>query len=135
METRKSGEHPPLRLVRAGEGRAPDEAVQRALSLLRNNLAAPWTVTSLARRVGLSRPVLARRFRAREGVSPMRRLTELRMEEAARLLGTTDEGLAAVGQRVGYASEFAFNRAFKRHYGVAPGRYRRGSAMEFRAAA
>jgi len=105
-----------------------DAAVERALTLMQADLAARWTVTSLARRVGLSRPVFARRFCESESVSPMRRLATLRMEEAARRLEKSDASLAQVGQQVGYDSEFAFNRAFKRHHGVAPGAYRRGVA-------
>jgi AraC-like DNA-binding protein len=112
-----------------------DEVVQRALELLREQLAAPWTVTSLARRLGLSRPVFARRFRANMDQSPMRCLTAMRMDEAARLLRTTDQSLAQVAEHVGYSSEFAFNRAFKRHHRCAPGLFRRHSRFEFRAAA
>lgn len=139
METRRRSQHVHLQLVPPVERRAPDEAVRRAVDLMRADLAAPWTVTSLARRVGSSRPAFARRFRESEGVSPMRHLAKLRLDEAARLLRATDDGLAGVAARVGYASEFAFNRAFKRHHGVAPGLYRRGlrsgAPMEFRAAA
>ncbi len=102
---------------------------------MKGDLAAAWTVTSLARRVGLSRPAFARRFRESEGTSPKRYLAALRLDEAARLLRVTDAGLAQVAVRVGYSSEFAFNRAFKRRHGWAPGGYRRGAAPEFRAAA
>lgn len=135
METPRRSPH--LHLVR----RAPssDEAVRRAIAWMRGDLAHAWTVTSLARRVGLSRPAFARRFREAVGESPMRHLAALRMEEAARLLVATDDGLAGVAGRVGYASEFAFNRAFKRHHGCAPGTFRRGvrggAAPTFRAAA
>jgi len=139
METRRRSTHAHLQLVPPVEPRAPDDAVRRAVDIMRADLAAAWTVTSLARRVGLSRPAFARRFRESEGTSPMRHLTRLRLDEAARLLRVTDDGLAGVAARVGYASEFAFNRAFKRHHGQAPGLYRRGvragAPMEFRAAA
>ncbi len=139
METRRRSTRDHLQLVPPVEARAPDEAVRRAVELMKGDLAAAWTVTSLARRVGLSRPVFARRFRESEGVSPGRYLAALRLDEAARLLRVTDDGLAGVASRVGYASEFAFNRAFKRHHGQAPGVYRRGARtsgpMEFRAAA
>ena len=82
------------------------------------------TVESLARRVGLSRPVFAREFQRALGLSPMRYLTQRRMLAAAALLLGSDAALAEVARRVGYESEFAFNRAFKRHYQVPPGVYR-----------
>jgi AraC-like DNA-binding protein len=85
-----------------------------------------WTVTRLARAVGLSRAAFARRFSAATGESPLRYLAELRLALAATSLEAGDESLAELARRVGYASEFAFSRAFKRRYGVAPGTYRRG---------
>ncbi|MET0387703.1 MAG: AraC family transcriptional regulator [Polyangiales bacterium] len=102
-----------------------DPPVQRAIRLLREDLAARWTVTRLARKVGLSRPVFARRFVQSTGVSPARYLTRERMQRAAQLLRDTPWTLAQVASRVGYDSEFAFNRAFKRHHHVAPGTFRR----------
>lgn len=114
---------PTLRL--ASPCARPDPLAERAALLLRAELSKPWTVSSLARRLAVSRPVLARRFRAAHGTSPMRYLTRLRMEHAAALLRARPElGLAHVGSMVGYGSEFAFNRAFKRHHGRAPGGYR-----------
>lgn len=102
-----------------------DEVVSRAIALLAGQLAKTWTVSSLARSVGLSRPVLARRFQACVGMSPMRYLAARRMERAAELLAESDAGLAQVADCVGYRSEFAFNRAFKRHHHCAPGAFRR----------
>lgn len=117
---------PRLQLVRSKvPARPADPAVQKALSLMRAELAGRWTVTRLARRVGLSRPVFARRFVAETGVSPLRYLTQRRMERAAELLETSSLGLADIARTVGYESEFAFNRAFKRHHRVAPGAFRR----------
>jgi transcriptional regulator GlxA family with amidase domain len=92
---------------------------------MQNKLELRWTVTQLARRVGMSRPVFARRFRAALGMSPLRYLSAQRMQRAAELLQQPEPSLAEVAARVGYVSEFAFNRAFKRHYFVAPGSYRR----------
>jgi AraC-like DNA-binding protein len=127
-----------LRLVRTAP-RTPqctDEQVQRAIALMRAEPALRWTVSSLARRVGLSRPAFARRFGAATGTSPLRYLTRLRMQRAAELLRGTELGLARIAQQVGYSSEFAFNRAFKRVYRVAPGGFRRAPhAPVFRAAA
>ncbi|MEZ4448455.1 MAG: helix-turn-helix transcriptional regulator [Nannocystaceae bacterium] len=84
-----------------------------------------WTVEALARAAGLSRAAFARRFLAELGVPPLRHLTDLRMRRAARRLVESDDSLAAIAADVGYDSEFAFGRAFKRHLGEAPGAYRR----------
>jgi transcriptional regulator GlxA family with amidase domain len=108
-----------LRLVRR------DEHVEKALELMGGELGKRWTVSELARRVGLSRPAFARRFKDSTGESPLRHLVRKRMERAAELVRTTDWGLAQIAWRVGYNSEFAFNRAFKRAHKVAPGTFRR----------
>lgn len=102
-----------------------DPKAARALTLLQAEPAKRWTVERLARAVGLSRAAFARRFAAVSGRSPMRYLTELRLALAASLLETTDDSLAELALRVGYTSEFAFSRAFKRQHGVAPGSFRR----------
>jgi len=102
-----------------------DRRIERALELLDGDLTKYWTVERLARAVGLSRPVFARQFVRMLQLSPMRYLAERRMQAAAELLLDTDASLAEVAARVGYQSEFAFGRAFKRHHGVAPGTYRR----------
>jgi AraC-like DNA-binding protein len=102
-----------------------DRKVARALGLLQTDPAKRWTVERLARTVGLSRAAFARRFAAVSGRSPLRYLTELRLALAASLLETTDDSLAELAQRVGYTSEFAFSRAFKRKHGLAPGAFRR----------
>ncbi|MET0794349.1 MAG: AraC family transcriptional regulator [Polyangiaceae bacterium] len=102
-----------------------DRKVARALGLLQAEPAKRWTVERLARAVGLSRAAFARRFAALSGRSPLRYLTELRLALAASLLETTDDSLAELALRVGYTSEFAFSRAFKRQHGVAPGSFRR----------
>ncbi|GAA2348163.1 hypothetical protein GCM10010246_39280 [Streptomyces cuspidosporus] len=74
---------------------------------------------------GLSRAAFARRFTALAGRSPLAYLTWWRMTLAARLLRESELPLRAVAERSGYTSEFAFAKAFKREYGVAPGGYRR----------
>jgi AraC-like DNA-binding protein len=106
-----------------------DARVEKALAVLNADIEKRWTVELVARRVGLSRPALARQFQRALGLSPMRYLTERRMQLAAALLLGTDAGLAEVATRVGYRSEFAFNRAFKRHHHVPPGVYRRTAAV------
>jgi AraC-like DNA-binding protein len=109
----------------AADRRLLDRKVARALNLLQAEPAKRWTVERLARAVGLSRAAFARRFAAVSGRSPLRYLTELRLALAANLLETTDDSLAELALRVGYTSEFAFSRAFKRNHGVAPGSFRR----------
>jgi len=113
-------------VLRHGQAnRTLDQRVGRALALVQADPAKRWTVESLARAVGLSRAAFARRFAAVSGRSPVRYLSELRLALAASLLETTDDSLAELATRVGYTSEFAFSRAFKRKHGVAPGSFRR----------
>ena len=85
-------------------------------------------MASLAAAVGLSRSALARRFAALVGEPPLAYLTRWRMTLAADLLRGEDRRLAEVAAAVGYESEFAFAKAFKRVRGVSPGRYRRRPA-------
>lgn len=99
--------------------------IARALALLDQQPGKAWTVETLARAAALSRAAFTRQFRALTGESPRAYLTRQRMNAAARLLRETDAGLAEVGLRVAYVSEYAFNRAFCRHFGISPGRYRR----------
>jgi AraC-like DNA-binding protein len=87
--------------------------------------AEPWTVATLAARSGLSRAAFARRFNELVGRPPLAYLSWWRMTLAGRELQTRDAPLSAIARRVGYASEFAFGKAFKRDYGVSPGSYRR----------
>ncbi|WP_407288986.1 AraC family transcriptional regulator [Streptomyces sp. BP-8] len=102
-----------------------DSAVAPALAAIHGDPSAPWTVESLADRAGLSRAAFARRFAALVGEPPMAYLTRWRMTTAARLLRESDNPLIAVAAQAGYSSEFAFAKAFKREYGLAPGGYRR----------
>lgn len=101
-----------------------DPVLGRALVLIHAQPAAPWTVTSLARRVAVSRSVLAERFSTSLGVSPMRYLAQWRLQLAASLLREGAVGVAAVAARVGYESEAAFSRAFKRQLRVSPAAWR-----------
>ena len=102
-----------------------DKRIEKALALLEQDLSKYWTVELLARAVGLSRPVFAREFVRMLELSPMRYLARRRMQVAAELLLNSDQSLADVAGHVGYRSEFAFGRAFKQHFHVAPGTYRR----------
>lgn len=102
-----------------------DGAVAPALAAIHGDPAAPWTVESLAERVGLSRAAFARRFTGLVGEPPMAYLTRWRMTTAARMLRESEAPLTAVAARTGYGSEYAFAKAFKREFGQAPGGYRR----------
>ncbi|HEU5056537.1 MAG TPA: AraC family transcriptional regulator [Kofleriaceae bacterium] len=108
-------------------GALRDEPVGRALVLLHGAPARAWSVAALARAVGLSRPVFARRFAEKVGQTPLGYLRGLRIDIAARLLAESDRSLAEIAAAVGYTSEFAFNRAFQRARGVPPGRFRRSA--------
>jgi AraC-like DNA-binding protein len=103
-----------------------DPMVGHALAALHGEASEPWTVERLARVVGLSRSVLAERFTEMVGQPPMQYLALWRMQLASRLL--VDGGqVAAVAGAVGYESEAAFSRAFKKLVGQAPATWRRGS--------
>jgi AraC-like DNA-binding protein len=102
-----------------------DPHVGRALSALHARPAHGWTLDELGRDAGLSRSALAERFSALVGEPPMQYLSRWRMQVAAGLLASTHDGVATVASRVGYASEAAFNRAFRKLVGVPPGTWRR----------
>ncbi|HET9627690.1 MAG TPA: AraC family transcriptional regulator [Kofleriaceae bacterium] len=105
-------------------GALDDALLARALSVMHAELARAWDVATLARVCATSRATLARRFVARVGEPPLAYLTRARMHEAARALRSSDAGLSEVAAGVGYQSEFAFNRAFRRVFGLPPGAYR-----------
>jgi AraC-like DNA-binding protein len=108
-------------------GGARDPEVGRALGLLHRQPARPWTVGELAAEVGVSRAVLAQRFQHYLGEPPMGYLTRWRLQLGARLLTTTSHTVGEIAARVGYDSEAAFNRAFKRQFGLPPARFRTAS--------
>jgi AraC-like DNA-binding protein len=115
-----------------------DPHVARAVEAMKADPARRWTVAALARVGGLSRAAFARHFTRALGMSPLRWLTEHRLTLARERLERTDLTLAAIAVEVGYESEFAFAKAFKRLVGIAPGQFRRASAIPartFRAAA
>jgi len=103
---------------------ARDPDVGNALALVHREPADPWTIAELARRVGVSRSVLAERFRHFLGVPPMAYLARWRMQLGAQLLTSTSHSVAQIADEVGYESEPAFNRAFKREFGSPPARFR-----------
>ena len=107
-----------------------DPGVGRALGKLHDRPAHPWTLEELARAVGMSRSVLAERFTHFVGVAPMQYLAQWRMQLAATMLSSTWMTLAEISEQVGYGSEAALSRAYKRWVGVAPADWRRGRHLE-----
>ena len=101
-----------------------DRFVGRALALMHDQPAQDWNLDELGRQVGLSRSALHERFVQLIGVPPMQYLTQWRMQAAARLLLETRSTVAAIALEVGYDSEAAFARAFKRLVGKPPGAWR-----------
>jgi transcriptional regulator GlxA family with amidase domain len=101
-----------------------DELVGRVLTLLHARPAHPWTLPDLAREVASSRSAIAKRFTELVGQPPMQYLAQWRMQVAANLLTQGSAKVAAVGAQVGYDSEAAFSRAFKKSTGLAPGAWR-----------
>lgn len=106
-------------------GGARDRVVGKSLALLHGRVKHPWTIAELAEAVGVSRSALVERFSRYLSEPPMAYLTGWRLRLAARALTTTPRGVAEIAADVGYESEAAFNRAFKRTFSVPPARYRR----------
>lgn len=104
-----------------------EPCVGRALRLLHAEPARDWTLACLAREVGVSRSVLAERFTRSVGMAPMTYLANWRMQSAAEMLSAGRVSVSQVAAGVGYESEAAFSRAFKRCTGVSPGHWRRSA--------
>jgi len=102
-----------------------DETVGRALALLHARPGHDWTLADLAGEVASSRSKLSERFTLLVGQPPMQYLAQWRMQIAAKLLSESSAKVAAVGSEVGYDSEAAFSRAFKKVTGLAPGAWRK----------
>jgi AraC family transcriptional regulator, alkane utilization regulator len=103
-----------------------DPHVGKALRLLHADPVRDWTVDDLAREVALSRSVLAQRFTELVGETPMRYLANWRMQLAKQMMREGTRNIQEVATRVGYDSEAAFNRAFKRSTGSPPAAWRKG---------
>ncbi len=103
---------------------ARDSIIGHALALLHNDPSRAWTIADLARQVGLSRSRLAERFRHFLGESPMAYLAQWRLRLGAEILQTSDHSVAQIAAAVGYGSEAAFNRAFKREFASPPAAFR-----------
>jgi transcriptional regulator GlxA family with amidase domain len=104
-----------------------DAAVGRSLAALHRRPAHPWTLDELAGAAAVSRSALTEKFARFLGQSPMAYLADWRLELGADALRSTGRSVAQVAAEVGYESEAAFNRAFKRRFGKPPGEYRRGN--------
>jgi len=109
---------------------ACDPDVGKALTLLHQRHTHPWTVAELAQETGVSRTVLSERFRHFLGVPPITYLTRWRLLLGARALTSTSHSVARIALDAGYESEAAFNRAFRREYGLPPARYRKGKTTQ-----
>ena len=107
-----------------------DRHIGAALGLMHGRPAEPWTLELLAREVGLSRSAFAERFTQVMGAPPMHYLGHWRLQLAARLLERDSISIAEAAASVGYESEAAFNRAFKKQVGVPPGAWRRRRGIE-----
>ncbi len=103
---------------------ARDSEVGKTLALMHRNPAHPWTIASLAKEAGVSRSVLAERFRHYLNEPPMAYLTRWRLQLGAQMLASTSYSVSQIASEVGYESEAAFNRAFKREFEAPPARFR-----------
>ena len=99
--------------------------IGEALALLHKNPAHPWTIANLAHQVGVSRTRFAERFHQFLGEPPMAYLARWRLKLAAEILVSSNSNVGEVAAEVGYASEAAFNRVFKREFGYPPAQFRR----------
>ncbi len=107
-----------------------DPHIGRALALIHHKLGAPWSAEALAREVALSRSAFVERFSSLVGMPPIRYLTFWRLQTAKLGLRETRKAIAQLAYSVGYESEEAFSRAFKREFGVPPARWREMHASQ-----
>jgi AraC-like DNA-binding protein len=114
-----------LRLLQPAGG---DPRLSRLWAAVRQDLGGAWTLSRMAHVAGMSPESLRRASRGETKRPPLAHLTRLRMEFAADLLSSSAEKISSIAERVGYADEFAFSTAFKRHWGLPPSRYRSGKS-------
>jgi len=116
------------RSLRPGEGgwlgALRDPHIGKALQLIHERPDQPWTLRELGQRVGLGRSAFAGRFTTLVGQPMNRYLIAHRMEEAASLIESSDDGIAEIAARVGYETTSAFSKLFRRYHGTSPGRFR-----------
>ena len=102
-----------------------DDLISRAVEIMHNDLSINWPIDQLARQVGVSRTLFITRFKDVLGDTPFRYISSWRMTKAKYLLQHTDALLTEIADRLGYQSETAFNRAFKKHAAISPGKFRK----------
>ncbi|MFG1608247.1 AraC family transcriptional regulator [Actinoplanes sp. NPDC049265] len=118
-------QHPP-------SGDLDDPAIAAVVRQIRASPEKPWTAAQLSERAGLPRREFSRRFAGFTGLPLRTYLAEARLTRAAHLLRESDAPLATIARRVGYSTEFALGGAFRREYGVSPGRYRKNAEVSTR---
>ena len=122
-----------IRIDFGREGKSPfikalnDRQISKALQQLHNNPHVHWTIESLAEKIGMSRAAFAKRFRELVGFPVFEYLTRLRVQRAQALLRETALPLYEIANRVGYDSDLAFTKTFKKHTGLTPTRYRKAA--------
>jgi AraC-like DNA-binding protein len=104
-----------------------DPQMRTAITLIHDNPGHPWTVQSLADSLGMSRTVFAQKFRKKVAMTPMEYVTRWRMITAANRLGRTQDPVALISSSLGYETDSAFGRVFKKVWGCTPGQHRRHS--------
>lgn len=105
-------------------GALADERLGTAIRLIHTQADHPWTIESLANKSGMSRAVFAARFKKKLGISPISYLARHRLASAREMLEHSSQGIAQIAVKVGYESESAFNKAFKREFGLPPAAWR-----------
>lgn len=101
-----------------------DPLISQALGLIHQNPELSWSVAELGQRVGMSRTAFSNQFTDLVGLTPYNYLTMIRMQRAAKQLQTSDDSIMRIAETVGYESEAAFSTAFKRYFGLRPGKFR-----------
>jgi AraC-like DNA-binding protein len=107
-----------------------DPQIGKAIAMMQERPAEPWTLDRMASAVAMSRAAFAARFRELTGDPPMRYLTRYRVFAAALELRQSNDSLARIAESTGYESEVSLSKAFRRYFGVAPGIYRKATAVE-----
>ena len=107
-----------------------DRKIQEVLNLIHKFPEENWSLNSLARKAGISRTLLANKFRELVGETPMKYLFKWRMQLAKNLLENSEQTNLEIASQIGYQSETAFNRAFKTHFDLTPHKFKKSVKME-----
>ncbi len=107
-----------------------DRKIQEVLNLIHQSPEENWSLNRLSRKVGISRTLLANKFRELVGETPMKYLFKWRMQMAKQLLQNTDQTTLEISSNIGYQSETAFNRAFKAHFNLTPHKFKASLKFE-----